>query len=187
MKLVFLHGPPASGKLTIARELSRLTGLPVFHNHLVVDTLLEVFEFGSPEFVELREQFWLSTFRAAADSGRSVIFTFAPDPTVPTGFPQRAASIVANHAGQVHFVGLQVSPAEQERRIENPDRKRFQKLASVDTLKRIQADAESTAAETPPVDLLIDTDNTDAAGAARQIRDACAIASVDQVRGYRLR
>jgi hypothetical protein len=50
----------ASGELTVARELGRLTGLPVFHNHLVVDALLEVFEFGSPEFVALREQFWLA-------------------------------------------------------------------------------------------------------------------------------
>src|SRR5215211_7250719 len=79
MELVFVHGPAASGKLTVARELGRLTGLPVFHNHLIVDVLLEVFEFGSPEFVALREQFWLATFGAAAASGRSLIFTFAPE------------------------------------------------------------------------------------------------------------
>src|SRR3712207_8152880 len=54
MEMVFVHGPAASGKLTVARELGLLTGLPVFHNHLVVDVLLEVFEFGSPEFVALR-------------------------------------------------------------------------------------------------------------------------------------
>ncbi|MDP9995092.1 cytidylate kinase [Variovorax boronicumulans] len=39
MKLVFIHGPVASGKLTIARELGRLSGLAVFHNHLVVDAV----------------------------------------------------------------------------------------------------------------------------------------------------
>lgn len=40
---MFIHGPAAAGKLTTARALSALTGLPVFHNHLVVDTLLTVF------------------------------------------------------------------------------------------------------------------------------------------------
>ena len=40
MKLVVLHGPPAVGKLTVARELARLTGWRLFHNHLVVDALL---------------------------------------------------------------------------------------------------------------------------------------------------
>jgi shikimate kinase len=55
MKLVFLHGPAASGKLTIGRELAALTGLPLFHNHLVVDAVASVFPFGSQRFVKLRE------------------------------------------------------------------------------------------------------------------------------------
>ena len=53
MKLIFIWGPAASGKLTVARELEKLTGLPVFHNHLVVDALLEKLPFGDPEFVRL--------------------------------------------------------------------------------------------------------------------------------------
>ncbi|MGY1616241.1 DUF6204 family protein [Geodermatophilus sp. SYSU D00691] len=32
MDLVFLHGPPASGKLTTARALERPVGYPVFHD-----------------------------------------------------------------------------------------------------------------------------------------------------------
>src|SRR4051812_23397821 len=129
MHLVFLHGPAASGKLTVARELSGLTGLVVFHNHLVVDVLLEVFEFGSPEFVRLREGFSLSTFEEAAGAGRSLVFTFTPEATVDPAFPDRAVSTVEAHAGLVHFVALQVSASEQERRIDNEDRRRFNKLA----------------------------------------------------------
>jgi hypothetical protein len=41
--LVFLHGPAASGKLTVARALEARVGYPVFHNHLVVDLLTTVF------------------------------------------------------------------------------------------------------------------------------------------------
>lgn len=44
MELIFIHGPAAVGKLTVARELSRQSGVAVFHNHLVVDALLAVFE-----------------------------------------------------------------------------------------------------------------------------------------------
>jgi len=83
MRLIFIYGLPATGKLTVAQELVAITGYKLFHNHLVVDLLLSVFDFGSPQFVQLREQVWLSVFEQA---GRSqlpgMIFTFAPEATV---------------------------------------------------------------------------------------------------------
>lgn len=56
MKLIFLYGPPAAGKLTIARALAVITGFAVFHNHLVVDAVESIFPFGSERFTRLREQ-----------------------------------------------------------------------------------------------------------------------------------
>ena len=66
MDLVFMHGPVAAGKLTVARELSHLTGFRLFHNHLTVDAVAAVFDFGSEPFILLREQIWLAIFREAA-------------------------------------------------------------------------------------------------------------------------
>ena len=84
MKLIFIYGLPATGKLTVAQHLAAMTGFKVFHNHLVVDLLLSVFDFGSPEFVHLREEIWLSVFEQASPQRAAVgmIFTFAP-PSVP--------------------------------------------------------------------------------------------------------
>jgi len=73
MWLVFLHGPPGSGKLTVGRELQSITGFRLFHNHLVVDLLESLFEFGSAPFVKLREELWLSAFRQAARRGAVVL------------------------------------------------------------------------------------------------------------------
>ena len=92
MRLVFIHGPAASGKLTVARELAARTGLSLFHNHLVVDALLAVFPFGSPAFVDLRERIWLDVFAAAAAEDRSMIFTFHPEASVAPDFPGRVAA-----------------------------------------------------------------------------------------------
>ena len=36
MKLVFIYGPPAVGKLTVAKELAALTGFKVFHNQVIL-------------------------------------------------------------------------------------------------------------------------------------------------------
>ena len=44
MDFVFLYGAPAVGKLTVGRELARLTGVRLFDNHLVVDAALVVGE-----------------------------------------------------------------------------------------------------------------------------------------------
>jgi tRNA A37 N6-isopentenylltransferase MiaA len=33
MELLFIYGPAAVGKLTIGRELAKLTGYRLFHNH----------------------------------------------------------------------------------------------------------------------------------------------------------
>jgi len=56
MKLVFIYGLPAVGKLTVAKKLSKITGFPIFHNHLVIEMISPIFSFGSPGFIELREQ-----------------------------------------------------------------------------------------------------------------------------------
>ena len=46
MFVVFLYGPPASGKHTIGKRLSALLNIPLFHNHLTVDLATTLFEFG---------------------------------------------------------------------------------------------------------------------------------------------
>ena len=72
MLLVFIHGAPAVGKLTVARELAGLTGFHLFHNHLTVDLVSSLFAFGTPSFVSLREQIWLAAFAEAARADRSL-------------------------------------------------------------------------------------------------------------------
>lgn len=50
MKLLLIHGAPATGKLTVSLEIARRTGFRVFHNHLSIDCVKPVFEFGSKAF-----------------------------------------------------------------------------------------------------------------------------------------
>lgn len=153
--LVFLHGPPASGKLTVGRALATLLGYPVFHNHLTVDLLTTVFRFGSPPFVRLREQFWMAVFREAIRAGQPSIFTFGPESTVPPGFPERVRRCVEGEGGRVRFVRLHVSEAEQERRILAEDRREFRKPSDVETLRATRDYGSSI--EQPPIDLEVDT------------------------------
>src|SRR5207253_9439833 len=115
-----------------------LTGYAVFHNHLIVDAVTSIFPFGSERFIKLREQFWLAMLREAAEAGRSTIFTFAPEASVPADFPDRAKRQIESAGGQVHFVRLVLSPEEQERRISNADRGEFGKLRSLELLRQLR-------------------------------------------------
>ncbi|WP_203300827.1 hypothetical protein [Marinobacter sediminum] len=51
MKLVWLHGPPAAGKLTVAKALQSNHGFKLFHNHLAVDLSMAIYDgFGEKDF-----------------------------------------------------------------------------------------------------------------------------------------
>ena len=43
MKLVFIFGDTASGKMTVGQELAKITELKLFHNHMSIEPVLEVF------------------------------------------------------------------------------------------------------------------------------------------------
>ena len=169
MQLIFIWGGAASGKLTVAKELARLTSLPLFHNHLVVDALLERLPFGDPEFVRLRESMWMAAFETAASQGRSLIFTFAPEASVPDGFTERVETLVKGFSGNVRYVRLVISGAEQERRIDNASRTLFKKLTSVELLRELRPQFLEAEAAMPLADMVIDTEQDDPETSARRI------------------
>src|SRR6266550_2819437 len=174
MKLVFIHGAPAVGKLTVAREVARLTRYRLFHNHLTVDLVGSVFEFGSEPFILLREQIWLSTFRTAAEHHVSLIFTFNPETTVRERFIQDTVDITDSLGGKVFFVELTCSQNELERRMEDPSRNEFDKLRSVAQYRALSA---AGAFQFPklPNDLVLDTTDASPATTAELISKRLAL------------
>ena len=74
MKLVFIIGPSAVGKMTVGRELSKITELDLLHNHQTIDLTVETtgdYDFGL--ISELRE----SVVRYYASNNRpGLILTF---------------------------------------------------------------------------------------------------------------
>ena len=170
MRLVFLYGPPGVGKLTVARELSALTGFRLFHNHLAIDLVSAVFDFGSEPFVELRERIWLDVFREAARRDVSLIFTYAPEATVRGRFIGDALDAVRAHGGEVLWVELTCAPGELERRIEDPSRAAFGKLRSPALVRELRGRGALDGPTPPTPDLTIDTTNRTPSVTAALIR-----------------
>lgn len=170
MKLIFLFGMPGVGKLTVARELSEQTGYRLFHNHLTVDLVCSLFEFGSPAFVELRETIWLASFARAFEAGLDgLIFTFAFDRTVRGNFVDEVRGIVETNGGEVVFIELRCSTEELERRIAHPSRQAFGKLNSVEFFRELSEAGAFVDPGLPAARLVVDTTATPAHDAARII------------------
>jgi shikimate kinase len=134
MRLAFLYGPPAAGKLTVGRELAALTGFRLFHNHLTVDLARELFDFGSEPFQRLVDDLRLRVFAAAAESDLpGLIFTFVyggPD----EAFIRQTVSVMETAGAEVCFVQVTCPPKELLNRVENESRRAYHKLASRETL-----------------------------------------------------
>ncbi|HEX3862327.1 MAG TPA: shikimate kinase [Stellaceae bacterium] len=169
MQLVFLYGPAAAGKLAVAEELVALTGYALFHNHLIVDAVASVFPFGSEHFIRLREQFWMTMFREAAEARRSMIFTFMPEASVDSAFPDRVRDQICGLGGELRFVRLTLRPEEQERRIGNAGRAKFGKLRSLDLLRQLRGQFDRCEAAMPEPEFTIDTTCISPANAAHAI------------------
>jgi len=173
MKLIFIYGLPASGKLTVAQELGAITGYKLFHNHLVVDLLLSVFEFGSPAFVALREEFWLSIFDQACRSQLpGLIFTFAPEATVRPEFITKTISTVTAAGSEVDFIELTCPLEELKRRMGSLSRLQYKKLTSVPLFEQLHDEGSFDASYMPTPRLSIDTCANQPARAALQIARA---------------
>ena len=56
MKLVFLFGDAAVGKMTVGQALMKVTDLRLFHNHMTIEPVLEVFgRYDSKTITRLRD------------------------------------------------------------------------------------------------------------------------------------
>ena len=126
--LIVLYGLPAVGKYTIGECLSRITGIPLFHNHLVMDVLYVSFPFGSDSFVKLREQFWLLYIEETMRKGQSLIFTFCPERTARPIFLDQLGRLAKSFTTELIYIQLKCQEREMLRRCASPSRKKFKKV-----------------------------------------------------------
>ena len=76
MRLLVIFGPPAVGKMTVGREVARQSEFRLFHNHALIEPLLEVFNYGTPPFNRLLGDWRAAVVQEAALSGTDLLFTF---------------------------------------------------------------------------------------------------------------
>jgi hypothetical protein len=137
MNLVIIYGPPGVGKLSVARELARLTGYKLFDNHVSIRCAQSVFDFGTKPFWKVVGSIRDTVFEEAAANRVSLIFTFVYAHPEDMPHVERLSSFFESQGGRALPVRLVCTREELERRLPQPGRAAAGKLASLETLREL--------------------------------------------------
>jgi hypothetical protein len=160
MKLVFIYGPPASGKLTVAEALGRLTGINVWHNHLSIDAVSPLFDYGTRPYGRLVEQIRRDIFEVAAEVGMDIIFTYVYVHPHDTNQVGRFCEVIERAGGAVCPVQLTCSRETLLDRVQAVRRSEVHKIDSVDVLETYLAEHDTSQPLPGRDSLIIDTATT---------------------------
>jgi tRNA uridine 5-carbamoylmethylation protein Kti12 len=165
---VFLYGPPAVGKLTVARAIADRLPFKILHNHVTIDAVTEVLPFGSDTFWRVVGRFRRDLVAAAAEENIDLIYTYVFAP----GDEKHVTDIVLpyeNAGGAVSFVQLLAPREVLLQRVLADSRKQYGKPTDAETLERMLDEYENFTAIAAPDSLTIDLAATSARDAADRI------------------
>ena len=135
MNFVVLYGPPAVGKLTVARALAKLTGYKLFHGHLTWNMVTPLFEWGSDAYKRVLPEVRRLVFEEAARSDIDLIFTFVYSPSRGHIAETKYFQAVEKRGGKLCLVRLYADEDVTEERVTNRSRAEAGKLNTVSALR----------------------------------------------------
>lgn len=127
---VFIIGAPASGKMTIGQELSKLTGATLFFNHQPIDFALEIYQDFTEEMWEFVRGIYFSFLGTSARNHRSVILTGVIDFSNQYNlmYLQEIRNLLDDYHQEILFVELETSLEERLRRNRTENRLKHKPL-----------------------------------------------------------
>jgi broad-specificity NMP kinase len=169
MKLIFLYGSPAVGKLTVANEIAKRTDYKVFHNHLSIDCIEPIFEFGSKSFGKLINLIRVETVAEAARVGQNLIYTFCYAKDLDDAHVEKIVQVVEENGGEVCFVLLRADRSALDKRVVEESRQRMGKAKTVAMMDFFHETYDLLSPVPARESLIIDNTNLSAETVAGQI------------------
>jgi hypothetical protein len=106
MKLLLILGDGAVGKMTVGQELAKITSLRLFHNHMTIEPIVEIFgEYRPKTTIRLREVIF-EDFAASNNYGMIFTYMMAFDLQSEWDYINHVANIFKKQGAEVFYAEL---------------------------------------------------------------------------------
>lgn len=122
MKLVLIIGNAAVGKMTVGQELCKITHLNLFHNHMTIEPVIEVFgEYNGQAIKRLREVF-LDEYAKTDNYGLVFTYLWAFDQISDWEYVNNISELFTKRNGEVYYIELVTTQKERLKRNQTQNR-----------------------------------------------------------------
>ena len=115
MKLIFLIGDAAVGKMTVGQELMKITDLRLFHNHMTIEPVIEIFGHYNGKVISRLREVIFEEFAASKNCGMIFTYMWAFDQQSDWDYIEHVKEIFKPYDTEFYYVELD---ANQEVRLE---------------------------------------------------------------------
>lgn len=181
MKLLFLFGNAAVGKMTVGQELMKITDLRLFHNHMSIEPVIEIFGYFHNDAIRHIREVIFSEFAASGQYGMIFTYMWAFDQPSDWDYVEHVKEIFRQKNPDVEFYYVELVAPQEIRLQRNATENRLKNKASKKDIaasnKRLVADDEKYRLESRkgeiPFENYIKIDNSALAPdeAARRIKE----------------
>ena len=129
MRLLFIFGAHAAGKMTVGQAVSRITPMKLFHNHMTIEPVIELFGAYNGAVTERLRQVVFEEFVKTDNYGLIFTFIWAFEEPHDTEYVRALTKLYQDAGAQVDYVEL-LCPQEvrlQRNRTENRLREKASK------------------------------------------------------------
>ena len=128
MKLLFIFGAHAAGKMTVGQAVSRITPMKLFHNHMTIEPVIELFGAYNGAATERLRQVVFEEFAKTGNYGLIFTFVWAFSEPYDTEYVRKLTRLYQDAGAQVDYVEL-IAP-QDVRLVRNRTENRLKEKAS---------------------------------------------------------
>lgn len=121
MRLLFIFGAHAAGKMTVGQQVARITPMKLFHNHMTIEPVIELFGAYNGAVTERLRQVVFEEFVKTDNYGLIFTFIWAFDVPYDFEYVRKLSEMYRSAGAQVDYVEL-IAPQDvrlQRNRTEN--------------------------------------------------------------------